>query len=353
MTRYRDAGDPDTVGVPGPPDDLFPPSWGSGLAWLRPPLGSDVPLAGPPEPPSPVEAPAGVSTPVAVGASGRVGAAGSADPVDPRDPGGLLVGDGAAVLAGGVATWLPEGRWVAAGDPAAPPAEPIARRGAGRAGWRVSLARLGARAAGWPRRVLVVALLAAAALIGLRPDPPLAPVAPAVPTTRIVVAAHDLPAGRVLVAADLRTVPVPTAVVPSHAVRAAATLVGRVAAGPMRRGEAVTDARVMGPGLTAGLTAGEATAVPVRLADPETAALVRPGDRIDVLGVPVEPAGGPPPAGDGDAVAVASDVRVLAVLGARDPVDGVVVVVAATEQVARRLAGGAMRHRLTVAVRPP
>ena len=213
------------------------------------------------------------------------------------------------------------------------------------------VARWGVRAAGWPRRVLVVALLGAAAVLGLRPGPPPTVVAPDVPGTAVVVASRDLPAGRVLAPADLRTVRVPAALAPSHAVTSAAGLVGRVVAGPMRRGETVTDARVVGPGLTAGLAAGEAAAVPVRLADPETAALVRPGDRIDVLGTPVEPDGRPAPGPD--AVAVASGVRVLAVLVARDPADGVVVVVAAAEPVARRLAGGAGRHRLTVAVRPP
>lgn len=279
------------------------------------------------------------------------------------DLSGLLVGQGAAVLAGGVATWLPDGRWAGpetsgrpGGDDRAPTAgrSQAAQRDAGRVGRRrVALARVGARVGGWPRRVLVGVLLLTAVGLGLRPDPPLpAPVAPAAPTTEIVVTARDVPAGRVLAAADLRTARVPDTAVPSHAVRAAAKLVGRIAAGPMRRGEPVTDARIVGPGLTAGLRTGEAAAVPVRLADAETAALVRAGDRIDVLGTPLDPDGTASAAG-GDAVAMASAVRVLAVLGGRDAADGVVVVVAATEQVARRLAGGAGRHRLSVAVRPP
>jgi hypothetical protein len=54
-----------------------------------------------------------------------------------------------------------------------------------------------------------------------------------------------------------------------------------------------------------------------------------------------------------DAVAVASDVRVLAVLRGREAPDGVLLVVAAAPPVARRLAGAAVRQRLTVAVRPP
>ena len=93
---------------------------------------------------------------------------------------------------------------------------------------------------------------------------------------------------------DLRTAACPAAV-PGGSARQPAVL-GRVVAGPVRRGEALTDARLVGPGLTAGLDPQESAAVPVRLADAEAAALVRPGDRVDVLGTPVEPdaAGGVP-----------------------------------------------------------
>jgi Flp pilus assembly protein CpaB len=174
---------------------------------------------------------------------------------------------------------------------------------------------------------------------------------PATPTAQVVVAARDLAAGTVLAAADLRTVPMPAPVVPAGVARRSAGLVGQLAAGPIRRGEAVTDARVVGPGLAAGLGSGESAAVPVRLADPEAAALVRAGDRVDVLGTPVAPDG--TQVAGGDAIEVAAAVRVLAVLGSRDAADGVVLVVAASQRTARRLAGAAARHRLSVSVRPP
>jgi len=120
----------------------------------------------------------------------------------------------------------------------------------------------------------------------------------------------------------------------------------------VRSGEPVTDARLVGPGLTAGLGPRESSAVPVRLADPESAALVRAGDRVDVLGTPVE-ADGAAGAQAAEAVEVAAGVRVLAVLRGRDGTDGVVLVVAAAPAASRRLAGAAARHRLTVAVRSP
>jgi Flp pilus assembly protein CpaB len=172
-----------------------------------------------------------------------------------------------------------------------------------------------------------------------------------VESTEVVVAAHDLAAGAVLAPGDLRVVAMPTAVVPAGAPHRAAGLIGRTAAGAIRRGEALTDARVVGPGLSAGLGSGESAAVPVRLADPDAAALIRPGDRVDVIGTPVAPDGTRAPAGQ--TVEVASAVRVLAVLGSRDPAAGVVLVVATTQAVAWRLADAAVRDRLTANVHPP
>jgi Flp pilus assembly protein CpaB len=191
--------------------------------------------------------------------------------------------------------------------------------------------------------------LVAAAVLAVRPQTAPAPVASG-PTEHIVVAARDLAAGTELAASDLRIVSMPLDIVPAGSSRRAAGLIGRVAAGAVRRGEALTDARVVGPGLAAGLVPGD-TAAPVRIADPDTAALVRVGDRVDVLGTPVAPDGTQATAGE--TVTVASAVRVLAVLRARDPADGLVLVVAAGQAVARTLAGAAVRHRLTVNVRPP
>ncbi len=261
--------------------------------------------------------------------------------------------------AGGVATWLPEGRWADPGDEepavaADPPPRPAhgrvseARRRRGQR--RVAATRLAARLAGWPRRALVVVLLLAAIVLALRPEPPTAAVAPAPPGVPVVVAGRDLPAGVVLARPDLRTTSLPTIAVPAGAAREPATLLGRTVAGPVRRGEVLTDARIVGPGLTAGLGPGEGAAVPVRLADAQAAALVRAGDRVDVLGAPVDADAAP---GWRDAVEVATGVRVLAVLRGKQDADGVVLVVAAEPAVARRLAGAATRQRLTVTVRPP
>ncbi len=262
----------------------------------------------------------------------------------------------APVAAGGVATWLPEGRWATDpppddGGPGGPAAGVEADRARGRR--RVAAVRVLARLAGWPRRVLAASLLLAAVLAALRPgQPPPRVAADPPPGVPVVVVTRDLPAGTTLAVRDLRTVPLPGGAVPAGAARQVRSVLGRVVAGPVRRGEPVTDARLVGPGLTAGLDPRESTAVPVRLADPETAALVRPGDRVDVLGTPVEPdaAGGAPVAAAGQVVV---GVRVLAVLRGPSAADGVLLVVAAAPAAALRLAGAAARQRLTVAVRPP
>jgi len=215
--------------------------------------------------------------------------------------------------------------------------------------------------AGWPRRLLAGALLLLAALVWLQgrrhPDA-------AGSRVTVLAAAHDLGAGAVLGQADVRLVRLDPAAVPDGALRSSRPALGRTVAGAVRRGEPITDVRLVGPGLTAGLSRSDSVAVPVRLADGETAAVLRPGDLVDLLATPADgaeqlPGRGPPEAAAapaaGEAVAVATGVRVLAVLTGSDgaPEDGVLVLVATSEAAARRLAGTAAHARLSVALRPP
>lgn len=130
------------------------------------------------------------------------------------------------------------------------------------------------------RRLLVALLVALAVATGLR-----SVAAPPPATVEVTVAASDLPAGRVLVEDDLRLVAVPPEVVPDAAVRSP---VGRTLAGALREGEPVTDVRLVGAGLTAGLTG--VVALPVRLPDAGAVALLQVGDEVDLLGA--DPRGG-------------------------------------------------------------
>ena len=216
------------------------------------------------------------------------------------------------------------------------------------------------------RRVVAAFLAGLSVLTGLsavRPAPP--------PSVVVLAAARDLAPGAALALDDLRSVALPAAAAPSGVLRPGAAVLGRVVAGPVRRGEPLTDVRLVGPSLLASVPG--AVAVPVRLADAGAAALLRPGDRIDVLAAPAPaPAAHAPPAPAAPAVpaapapaapavpaapaatarVVAAGVLVLAV-PAPDALGtaGTLVVVACPPDVARALAATA--ERLSPALLPP
>ena len=124
------------------------------------------------------------------------------------------------------------------------------------------------------RRALAAALFIAAGVIAVtgRAGP--------LPGVAVIAVARDLPAGTELVNSDLVSVNVTSP--PSGAVRQLGAGVGRLLAGPVRRGEVLTDVRLVsdqgpdpGPGRVA---------VPVPV-DPATVELLRPGAHVAVLAV--------------------------------------------------------------------
>lgn len=114
----------------------------------------------------------------------------------------------------------------------------------------------------------------------------------------VVVVSQDLLAGHVLSRGDLTVADWPPDLSPAGATADPGPLVGRALGAGMMRGEALTPARVRGPGLLAGAANG-LVAAHVRLADPAMAAMATSGDHVDLIS----------PAGR----LVASDVVVLAV----------------------------------------
>ena len=131
------------------------------------------------------------------------------------------------------------------------------------------------------RRAAALLLALGALVLAVRPPDDDA-VAALPKTVTVVVAATDLAAGTVLRAGALSQVELPAGAVPDGAARSPDELAGRVLAGHLRRGEPVTDVRIVGPGLTAMLAPGQ-VAAPVRLPDLAVAGLVAAGDRVDVL----------------------------------------------------------------------
>ena len=134
------------------------------------------------------------------------------------------------------------------------------------------------------RRMLAAALMALAVLAGVR-----ATTAPPEPTAPVVVARTDLAGGTTVRAADLQVVDHPASAVPAGATGSPRSVAGRVLAAPVRRGEPVTDVRVVGRGLLGGYPG--AVAAPVRVADPGVARLLHVGDRIDLISTPPEGGG--------------------------------------------------------------
>jgi pilus assembly protein CpaB len=190
-------------------------------------------------------------------------------------------------------------------------------------------------------RRVAAALLATVALVtAVRPAPEQARTPDVV---EVAVAAHDLPSGTVLTAADVAVASYPPDAVPAGVTPGPDPLLGRVLAGGVRVREPITDARLVGAGLTALLPVGQ-VAAPVRLADVAVAALVRTGDRVDVLATPA------------DATAtevVAAGALVLAGSGADDGSGAGLLLIAVDEVTAARLAAAATTATLTVNLPPP
>jgi Flp pilus assembly protein CpaB len=193
------------------------------------------------------------------------------------------------------------------------------------------------------RRLLAAALAAAAVLVGLRAVNP-----PPEPTTTVVVARHDLPGGTVVAAGDLGTADFADAVVPDGTHDTAAGLVGRVLAAPVRRGEPLTDVRLVAPALLDGYPGR--VAAPVRVGDAAAVGLLRVGDRVDLVAASPEQV---------DATVVVSDAAVVAIpeVDGDDPglagsfQQGAMVVVAVTDAEALALASAAVASVLSVVLR--
>src|SRR6476620_9697037 len=131
------------------------------------------------------------------------------------------------------------------------------------------------------RRIAAGALVILAAVVALRSDPN-------GDRTEIVVATRDLASGVELTADDVRLENRTAATVPDGAKSDVSAVIGATLAGPARRGEVLTDVRVLGPRLAESVAGPDARIVPLPLADSAVLDLVRPGDVVDVLAAGTE-----------------------------------------------------------------
>ena len=189
------------------------------------------------------------------------------------------------------------------------------------------------------RRIAAGMLVLLAAFAALRPDP-------ADAHAEVVVAAHDLIPGRPLTADDLRIEKRSAPSLPDGAQYDPKAVIGATLAGPARRGEVLTDARILGSRL-AGLAAGpEARIVPLHLADAAVLDLIRTGDVVDVLGAP---------SGDNDAAPRLLAANAIVVLvSAKQKAAGAgndrVVLVALPGAAANALAGATLVQTVTLTI---
>lgn len=126
------------------------------------------------------------------------------------------------------------------------------------------------------RRVAAGALVVLAAVAALRSDPH-------GDQSDIVVAAHDLSPGIALTTEDVRVEKRLATTIPDGSQSTVDKIVGSTLAGPARRGEVLTDVRLLGPRLARSAAGSDARIVPLHLADTALLDLVRPGDVVDVL----------------------------------------------------------------------
>lgn len=128
------------------------------------------------------------------------------------------------------------------------------------------------------RRVAAAALVVLAAVAAVRSDPH-------GEYTDIAVAVRDLTPGVELTADDVQLASHRKATLPEGAQTELAAVIGTIIAGPVRRGEVLTDVRLLGPRLAEATAGPDARIVPLHLADTALLDMIRPGDVVDVLTV--------------------------------------------------------------------
>lgn len=195
------------------------------------------------------------------------------------------------------------------------------------------------------RRVAAGGLLVLAGITALSSDP-------GGDYAEVVVADHDLRPGTALTPTDIRLEKRLAATVPDGARTDVGAVVGSTLAGPARRGEVLTDVRLLGSRLAEAAIAPNAgpgaRIVPLRLADSALIDLVRVGDIVDVLAAPSTGSPEPPQATPRvvatDAVVVLVSAQPKAQAGDGDRV----VLVALPARVANTVAGSALGQAVTL-----
>jgi Flp pilus assembly protein CpaB len=195
------------------------------------------------------------------------------------------------------------------------------------------------------RRVAAGGLVVLAGIATLRSDPD-------GDYAEVVVAVRDLRPGAALGTDDVRLEKRSTTTIPDGSKADLATVVGSTLASPTRRGEVLTDVRLLGSRLAEaaiGSKAGPgARIVPLHLADGALLDLVRVGDVVDVLAAPASDS---PTTAQPASRVVATDA-VVVLVSAKQKAQAAdadrVVLVALPARVANTVAGSALGQTVTL-----
>lgn len=189
------------------------------------------------------------------------------------------------------------------------------------------------------RRTAAGLLVLLAAIAALRPDP-------AGERTDVIIALRDLTPGTPLTSGDIAVESRLATTVPDGATADIGTALGATLAGPARRGEVLTDVRLLGTRLTEASAGPDARIVPLHLADDALVDLIRPGDVVDVL------AAGSVDTGPNTAPEVIATEAVVVLVSAAPAGPGGsaarVVLVALPRHAANAVAGAALSRQITV-----
>jgi Flp pilus assembly protein CpaB len=186
------------------------------------------------------------------------------------------------------------------------------------------------------RRVAAAALVVLAGVAAMRSNPD-------GDRADVVVAARDLSPGVALAADDVRLEKWLTTTIPDGSQAEPGRVVGSTLAGPTRRGEVLTDVRLLGSRLAESAAGPGARIVPLHPADPALIDLVRPGDVVDILAAEADSKDAPRVVAT-DAIVVLVSAKPKAQTGNDDRV----VLVALPARTAHAVAGAALVQTVTL-----
>jgi Flp pilus assembly protein CpaB len=191
------------------------------------------------------------------------------------------------------------------------------------------------------RRVAAGGLVVLAGIATLRSDPD-------GDYAEVVVAVRDLRPGAALTTDDVRLERRSATTIPDGSQADLATVVGSTLASPTRRGEVLTDVRLLGSRLAEAAIGPGARIVPLHLADGALLDLVRVGDVVDVLAAPATES---PTTAQPASRVVATDA-VVVLVSAKQKSQAAeadrVVLVALPARVANTVAGSALGQTVTL-----